>query len=78
MEVLIVGGGIGGLTLALAIHASGAARKIRIFEAAADIRALGIGINLAGDLRALPEGRRLSRQSNKITGVRQWQIRLRR
>jgi 2-polyprenyl-6-methoxyphenol hydroxylase-like FAD-dependent oxidoreductase len=46
MHVLIVGGGIGGLTLALATHASGAAQSIRIFEAAPDIRALGVGINL--------------------------------
>jgi 2-polyprenyl-6-methoxyphenol hydroxylase-like FAD-dependent oxidoreductase len=43
---MIVGGGIGGLTLALAIHDAGAARRIRIFEAASDIRALGVGINL--------------------------------
>ncbi|MPZ58338.1 MAG: flavin-dependent oxidoreductase [Rhizobiales bacterium] len=46
MEVIITGGGIAGLTLALATHASGAAKRIRIFEAAPDIRALGVGINL--------------------------------
>ncbi len=46
MDVLIVGGGIGGLTLALSIHASAPAGKIRIFEAAPDIRALGVGINI--------------------------------
>ena len=43
---IIIGGGIGGLTLALALHASGAARRIRVFEAAAEMRALGIGINI--------------------------------
>ena len=46
MDAIIIGGGIGGLTLALALHASGAARRIRIFEAAPDIRPLGVGINL--------------------------------
>ena len=46
MDITIIGGGIAGLTLALATHASGAAARIRIFEAAPDIRALGVGINL--------------------------------
>src|ERR1700721_466888 len=46
MDILIVGGGSGGLTLALAAQEAGVARSIRIFEAAADIRALGVGINL--------------------------------
>jgi len=45
-EILLVGGGIGGLTLALAIHASRAVGRIRVFEAAPDMRALGVGINL--------------------------------
>ncbi|QDO98601.1 flavin-dependent oxidoreductase [Ferrovibrio terrae] len=44
MEVLIVGGGIGGLTLALALHERGIA--CRIFEMAPQIRAIGVGINL--------------------------------
>jgi 5-methylphenazine-1-carboxylate 1-monooxygenase len=46
MDVIIIGGGIGGLTLALAIHATGVAGRIRIFEAAPEIRPLGVGINL--------------------------------
>jgi len=46
MDVVIVGGGIGGLTLALAVHAAAPSSRVRIFEAAADIRALGVGINL--------------------------------
>src|SRR5258707_3700512 len=46
METIIVGGGIGGLTLALPLHAPGSAGRIRVFEAAAEMRALGIGINI--------------------------------
>jgi 2-polyprenyl-6-methoxyphenol hydroxylase-like FAD-dependent oxidoreductase len=46
MDVIIIGGGIGGLTLALALHAAQAARRIRVFEAAGELRALGVGINL--------------------------------
>src|SRR4051812_31984264 len=46
MDVIVVGGGIGGLPLALALHAAGAARRIRFYEAAAKMRALGVGINL--------------------------------
>jgi N-acyl-D-aspartate/D-glutamate deacylase len=43
-DVVIVGAGIGGLTLGLAVHAAGI--PCRIFESAADIRAVGVGINL--------------------------------
>jgi 5-methylphenazine-1-carboxylate 1-monooxygenase len=43
-DVLIIGGGIGGLTLALMLHRAGIA--CRVFEAAAEIKPLGVGINL--------------------------------
>lgn len=43
-EVLIVGAGIGGLTLGLALHQAGI--PCRIFESAAEIRQVGVGINL--------------------------------
>lgn len=43
-EVLIVGGGVGGLTLALSLHQAGIAA--RVFEAAPDVLPLGVGINL--------------------------------
>ena len=43
-DVIIVGAGIGGLTLGLALHQAGI--PCRIFEAAAEIRPLGVGINL--------------------------------
>jgi 5-methylphenazine-1-carboxylate 1-monooxygenase len=49
-DILIVGGGIGGLTLGLALHAAGI--PCRVFESAADIRAVGVGINI------LPHGTR--------------------
>jgi 5-methylphenazine-1-carboxylate 1-monooxygenase len=50
MQVLIIGGGIGGLCLALSLHQAGIA--CRVFEAAPEIRPLGVGINL------LPHGMR--------------------
>jgi 2-polyprenyl-6-methoxyphenol hydroxylase-like FAD-dependent oxidoreductase len=46
MDVIIIGGGIAGLTLALATHAAGAAKRIRVFEEAPKINPLGVGINL--------------------------------
>jgi 2-polyprenyl-6-methoxyphenol hydroxylase-like FAD-dependent oxidoreductase len=50
MDVLIIGGGIGGLTLALSLHQAGIACKV--FEAAPEIKPLGVGVNL------LPHGMR--------------------
>jgi 5-methylphenazine-1-carboxylate 1-monooxygenase len=43
-EVLIIGGGIGGLTLALMLQRAGV--SCRVFEAAPEVKALGVGINL--------------------------------
>jgi 5-methylphenazine-1-carboxylate 1-monooxygenase len=43
-DILIVGAGIGGLTLGLALHNCGI--PCRIFESAAEIRPIGVGINL--------------------------------
>src|SRR3954470_5896449 len=43
-DVIIVGAGIGGLTLGLALHEAGI--PCRIFESAAEIKAVGVGINL--------------------------------
>jgi 2-polyprenyl-6-methoxyphenol hydroxylase-like FAD-dependent oxidoreductase len=43
-DIIIVGGGIGGLTLGLALHAAGI--PCRIYESAAEIRPIGVGINL--------------------------------
>src|SRR3979409_336020 len=43
-EVIIVGAGVGGLTLGLALYQ--AKIPCRIFESAAEIKAVGVGINL--------------------------------
>src|ERR1700709_1012948 len=43
-DIIIVGAGIGGLTLDLALHA--AKIPCRIFESAAEIKPIGVGINL--------------------------------
>ena len=44
MKALIVGGGIGGLTTALALHAQGL--EVQVVEAASELRPLGVGINV--------------------------------
>jgi len=44
MRILVAGAGIGGLTLALALHRRGF--EVAVFEAVAGPRALGVGINL--------------------------------
>jgi 2-polyprenyl-6-methoxyphenol hydroxylase-like FAD-dependent oxidoreductase len=44
VHVILAGGGIGGLTAALALRQRG--MEVTVFEAAPEIRALGVGINL--------------------------------
>jgi 2-polyprenyl-6-methoxyphenol hydroxylase-like FAD-dependent oxidoreductase len=44
MKVLVVGGGIGGMTAALSLEAAGI--DVEVFERAPNIEALGVGINL--------------------------------
>jgi 2-polyprenyl-6-methoxyphenol hydroxylase-like FAD-dependent oxidoreductase len=44
MEAIITGGGIGGLTLALTLHQAGIAS--RVYEAASEIKPVGVGINI--------------------------------
>jgi 5-methylphenazine-1-carboxylate 1-monooxygenase len=43
-DIVIIGGGIGGLCAALSLHEVG--RSVQVFESAAEIRSLGVGINL--------------------------------
>ncbi|HTW82860.1 MAG TPA: flavin-dependent oxidoreductase [Candidatus Sulfotelmatobacter sp.] len=42
--IIVVGGGIGGLTLALSLHRAGL--PCRVYEAVPEIKAIGVGINL--------------------------------
>src|SRR6185436_11580299 len=44
VTVLIAGGGIGGLALALSLHQIGV--KCRVFESVREIKPLGVGINV--------------------------------
>ena len=44
MRIAVVGGGIGGLALALCLHQRGVACEV--YEGAAEIRELGVGITL--------------------------------
>jgi len=50
MDIAIIGGGIGGLTLALALHQRGI--PCRVYESAPEVKELGVGITL------LPHGMR--------------------
>jgi len=44
MDIVIIGGGIGGLTLALALHLRGI--PCRVYESAPEVKELGVGITL--------------------------------
>ncbi|MDY0871347.1 flavin-dependent oxidoreductase [Dongia rigui] len=44
MRVAVIGGGIGGLTTALSLHAAGI--EVELFESVAELQPLGVGINL--------------------------------
>ena len=64
MDIAIVGGGIGGLTLALALHQRGLA--CRVYESASEVKELGVGITLLPhamrEMTALGLGDVLTRQ----------------
>jgi 2-polyprenyl-6-methoxyphenol hydroxylase-like FAD-dependent oxidoreductase len=44
MRVMVIGGGISGLTMALSLHQAGI--PVRVYEASRNVRPLGVGINL--------------------------------
>ena len=44
MEVIVIGGGISGLAMALSLHQAGI--PVRVYEQADDPKPLGVGINL--------------------------------
>src|SRR5262245_15603420 len=44
MNVIVIGGGIAGLTMALSLHQAGI--RVRVYEAAEEVLPLGVGINL--------------------------------
>jgi len=48
MKVIVIGGGIGGLTTALSLQAAGI--EAEVFESVAAIDPLGLGINLRGEV----------------------------
>lgn len=68
MNVLVVGGGIGGLSAALSLHAAGL--SVQVFESAPHIEALGLGIqlqpNAVRELTELGLGEELQRQAVAI------------
>lgn len=68
MKVIIVGGGIGGLSAALSLQAAGI--QAEVFEAAPNITALGLGIHLqpnaVRELTELGLGEELNRQAVPI------------
>ena len=68
MKVIVVGGGIGGLSAALSLHAAGI--ETEVFEAAPSITALGLGIHLqpnaVRELTELGLGEALDRQAVPI------------
>jgi len=45
MEIAVIGGGIGGMSLALSLHAAGFS-DVEIYESVPVIRELGVGINV--------------------------------
>jgi 5-methylphenazine-1-carboxylate 1-monooxygenase len=68
-DIIIVGAGVGGLTLGLALHQAGI--PCRIYESVAEIKAVGVGINLlphaTKELAALGLEAELSKVAIKTT-----------
>ena len=71
MQVMVIGGGISGLTMALSLHQAGI--PVRVYEASRDVRPLGVGINLQPNaVRELDElglGARLAQVGNSTRAL---------
>ena len=71
MNVIVAGGGIGGLSLALSLHQAGI--RVRVYEAVSDPAPLGVGINLqptaVRELTELGLGEQLARTGIATQGL---------
>src|SRR5262245_56182858 len=73
MEVIVVGGGIAGLTMALSLHQAGIA--VRVYEAVRDLVPLGVGINLQPiAVRELTELGLADELVRTGTAIQQWSL----
>src|SRR5215471_3456561 len=73
MEVIVVGGGIAGLTMALSLHQAGI--PVRVYEAVRDLVPLGVGINLQPiAVRELTELRLADELARSGTAIHQWSL----
>lgn len=68
-RVLIVGAGIGGLTLALELHKAGF--ECRIFEAAAELKPIGVGINILPHASRVLSGLGLEAELSRVGVITQ-------
>jgi 2-polyprenyl-6-methoxyphenol hydroxylase-like FAD-dependent oxidoreductase len=73
MEVIVIGGGIAGLTMAVSLHQAGIA--VRIYEAVRDLVPLGVGINLQPvAVRELTELGLADDLATSGTAIQQWSL----
>src|SRR5260370_21000908 len=73
MEVIVIGGGIAGLTMALSLHQAGIA--VRVYEAVRDLVPLGGGINLQPiAVRELPELGLADELARSGTAIQEWSL----
>ncbi len=63
MQVMVIGAGIGGLTTALALHRAGIG--VTVYESVAEIRPLGVGINVQSQAVRAARGTRAARRPRR-------------